>query len=264
MLVRSLLARAAGCLLVAVAAAGCGDQESASTGDRPAAGGGKKGPAAPPLGKPDLVVSPAQWRADFKKDSSAARAKYKGKVIEMSGTVDSARPDPYGQVGYINLEVPNDFEGVRCVLADKKPWRRVSPGSKVTVRGRSSAVIAGDLRPCEIVKAGPNPGVVISARELARQFAADRKEAARKYGDKWAYVKGEVVEKTSSKGCAVLLKLKGDKGVGVHCCFGEAYKRGLERVRVGSQVDVFGSLQVPTAPRETTVSVLICVLTDAK
>jgi hypothetical protein len=182
----------------------------------------------------------------------------------MSGTVDSARPDPYGQCGYINLEVPNDFEGVRCVLADKKPWKKVSPGSKVKVRGKSSEVISGDLNPCEIVEAGPNPGVIITAQELARQFAADRKGAGQKYDEKWAYVKGEVAEKTSSQGCAVLLKLKGEKDVIVTCCFGEAYKRGLESVKVGSQVDVYGRLQISPAAQEKVVSLLICVLTEAK
>ena len=249
MSIRSLVALAAGCLLVPFAAAGCG-----STSGAPVQA----------LGKPDVTITPAQWRAEFKKDAAAARAKYKGKVIEMSGTVDSARPDPYGLCGYINLEVANDFEGVRCVLTDKTPWKKVSPGSKVKVRGMSSDVIAGDLKPCEIIEAGPNPGVVVTAPELARQFAADRRAANQKYDDKWAYVKGEVTEKTSSKGCAVLLKLKGEKDVIVTCCFGEAYKAGLEAVKVGSQVDVYGRLQINPGPQEKAVALIICVLTDAK
>jgi hypothetical protein len=264
MFARWFLPLAAGTLFVTLAATGCGNKEGASSQGSPAEDARKNPPAPAALGKPDVIVSPAQWRAEFKKDAAAAKAKYKGKLIEMAGTVDSARPDPFGQVGYISLEVPNDVEGVRCVLADKKPWTKVSPGSKVKVRGRSSEVISGDLSPCELVEAGPNPGVVLTARELARQFAADRKEAAKKYDEKWAYIKGEVTEKTSSQGCAVLLKLKGEGAVRVDCCFGAAYKGGLEAVKAGSQVDVFGRLQVYPGPQENVVSVLICVLTDAK
>ena len=48
------------------------------------------------------------------------------------------------------------------------------------------------------IQAGPNPGVVVSAQELTKEFAADRKAARKKYDDKWGYVKGEVAESTSS------------------------------------------------------------------
>jgi hypothetical protein len=226
------------------------------------AGAGKK-TTPPPLGKPDLVVSPEQWAADFKKDSQAARAKYKGKVIEMSGTVSLARPDPYGLCGYISLDVPNDAFGVRCVLADLKPWKKVSPGSKVTVRGKSSDLIAGDIRPCEVVKAGPNPGVVISAQELARQFAADRKQARQKYNEKWAYIKGEVMEKTAKPGQASF-KLKGADGIAVTCSTGDAYKKMVTEVKVGAQVEAFGQLQIFDGPQDREILVGLYGLTDAK
>jgi hypothetical protein len=224
---------------------------------------GQQGKGA--LGKADLVVTPAEWRADFKKDAQAAKAKYKGKVIEMSGVVDSARPDPFGApVGFIDLEVANDFAGVRCVLKDPKPWKKVSPGSKVTVRGKSSDVVSGDLNPCEIVEAGPNPGVVISATELAKQFAADRSAAQKKYDDKWAYVKGEVIERTKSEGCAVLLKLKGDGDIIVTCCFGEAYKFTADKVKSGSKVDIYGRLSINPGPKEKTVPLLMSLVTDVE
>jgi uncharacterized protein (TIGR03067 family) len=225
----------------------------------------KKEPGSAAQGAPDLVVTPAQWRMDFKKDAKAAKAKYKGKTIEMFGVVDSARPDPFGgPFGYISLEVADDLEGVRCVLKDTKPWKKVSPGSKVQVRGKSSELISGDLNPCEIIEAGPNPGVVVSAADLAREYAADRREAEKKYDSKWAYIKGEVIERTSSKGCPVLLKLKGAGDITVHCCFGDLYKRGTESLKAGSQVDVYGRLSVDSAPSEKSVSLLMSMLTDAK
>jgi hypothetical protein len=228
------------------------------------AGGDKKSTAPQPLGKPDLVVSPADWRAEFKKDSQAARAKYRGKVIEMSGTVSSARPDPYGLCGYISLDVADDAFGVRCVLTDLKPWKRVSPGSKVKVRGKSSDLIAGDLRPCEIVEAGPNPGVVITAEELSRQFAANRKQTSARYDGKWAYVKGKVSEKSPAKSSAAWFKLKGAGGITVKCSTGDAYKDMVSRVKVGARIEVFGQLQIFDGPADREISVGMYGWTDAK
>jgi hypothetical protein len=258
---RPLLALAAGLLVITLAAPGCSKKEEPPKGGGPPADGGGKGSAPQALGKPDLTVTPAEWRAEFKKDPEAARAKYKDKVVEMSGTVSSVRPDPYGEVGYVNLDVPNDFEGVRCVLADKKPWTKVSPGSKVKVKGRSSDRTGGDLSPCEIVEAGPNPAVVISAQELAKQFAADRKAARKKYDEKWAHVKGEVAEKIADK---VALRLKGEGGISVLCYFPQPYKQMLDAVKAGSKVDLFGELSVFDGPQDKEVTLNKCVVTDVK
>src|SRR5437762_156138 len=103
-------------------------------------------------------------------------------------------------------------------------------GGKGGSLGKADIVVTpaerrGDLNPCEIVEAGPNPGVVITAAELTKQFGADRQETRKKYDEKWAYIKGEVISVTKPQGCAVLLTLKGAGDITVTCCFGEAYKR---------------------------------------
>jgi hypothetical protein len=227
-----------------------------------AAAAGEKGSK---LGKADLVVTPAQWRADFKKDAKTARAKYAGKVVEMTGTIDSVRPEPFGApYSYISFEVAGDFEGVRCVLSDPRPWLKVSPGSRVKVRGKSSDVVSGDLKPCEIVEVMSNPGVTVTAPELARQFAADRKGAQKKFDDKWANLKGDVVARSKSKFCVAVLTLKGAGDVTVNCCFGEAGKRGTEKIKVGAKVAVFGRLSVGPGAREKSIWLNSCFLTEAK
>src|SRR5262249_53463981 len=153
--------------------------------------------------------------------------------------------EPFGApLAYMSFEVPNDLLGVRCVLTDTKPWRKVSPGSKVKVRGKSSETTAGDLNPCEIVEASPNPAVVITAAQLVKEFAADRDAAVKKYDEKWAIVTGEVVAKGKSEFCPVLISLKGDAKITVACCFGEAFKRGTEAVKVGAHVEIFGKLSI--------------------
>jgi tRNA_anti-like len=226
----------------------------------------KDSPKDKPLPDKDvLVVTPAQWRADFKKDSAAAKAKCKGKTIEMSGVVDSARPDPFGgPYGFINLEVTDDFVGVRCVLADPKPWKKVSPGSKVKVRGKSSDVLSGDLNPCTIIEASPNPCVVITAADLAKQYTADRQVTAKKYEEKWAMVKGEVIDRPKTDLCAVLVKLKGAGDITLECCFGEAYKRTTEKVVVGSKVDIYGRIWFDSSPKAKAIGMSICVVSDVE
>jgi hypothetical protein len=260
---RSLIALATGLLAATMTALGCDKRELPLAQGGSSAGGGKKEPAPPALGKPDFVVTPAQWHAEFKKNSEAAKAKYRDKVIEMSGEVTSVRPDVYGEFGRLNLDVPNDAVGVECWLPDKKPWTKVSPGSKVKVRGKLWDRFSGVLNPCEIVEAGPDPAVKISAEELAKQFAADRKAARKKYDDKWAHVKGEVTEKLVEK-FQVWLTLKGSEGISVKCLFGAAYKNTTEGVKVGSQVTLIGKLSVPDDPREKAVSFSLGFVTDVK
>ncbi len=96
----------------------------------------------------------------------------------------------------------------------------------------------------EIVETGPDPAVVISAQQLANEYAADGKSATAKLDDKWAHVEGEVVEKTTSNDCAVLLRLKGENDVAVSCCFGDRNKRPVEALKVGTKVKVFGQLSL--------------------
>jgi hypothetical protein len=258
---RPLIALATGFLVITLAAPGCDKKEPPPTQGGSSADGGKKDPAPQALGKPDFTVTPAEWKAEFKKDPEAAKAKYKDKVVEMSGTVSSVRPDPYGEVGRVDLEVPNDAYGVECLLADKKPWTKVSPGSKVKVRGKLWDRFSGVLNPCQIVEAGPNPAVTVSAQDLAKQFAADRTAARKKYHDKWAYVSGEVAEKSDAE---VTLKLKGEGGISVLCSFPPPYKKSLEPVKVGSKVDLFGQLWVLDGPQDKAVALRHTVLTDVK
>jgi hypothetical protein len=193
----------------------------------------------------DYSLDVAQWHAEFSKDPTAAVEKYKGKVIDVSGTVEYVSEDPIQQVGCVFLKVDGPPLQDRCATADKKPWLKVSPGSKVKLRGKIPEFgLPCDLVGAEIVEAGPDPAVVVSAEELAKQYSTDGKSATAKFDDKWAHVEGEVVEKTTSQDCAVLLRLKGDNDVAVSCCFGERNKRPLEGVKPGTKVKVFGQLSL--------------------
>lgn len=77
----------------------------------------------------------ADWHEEWKKDSGAAKKKYEGKVIELTGEIDSVGADPYGDIGYVYLKTPGGL-GIRCGLEDKALWFKVGPDCKVKVRGK--------------------------------------------------------------------------------------------------------------------------------
>jgi hypothetical protein len=266
MSIRPFLVLVVGMLLAAGVAPGCSKKDE--TPAKGGAGGKEKeqGKAAQALGQPDVTMAAEAWNAEWKKDKDAAAARYKGKVVELSGTVQGADDDPYGEVGYVYLKAKDNLIGVRCATRNKKPWTKVSPGSEVKVRGRVPDFgLPGDLYEAEIVDAGPNPGVVITALELTREYAADRDAAAKKYHDKWAYVSGEVAEKTSSNFCKVLLKLKGEGDLTVACCTGAASDtKALDALKAGANVSMFGKLAVFSDPKRKEVGLDMAKLTEAK
>ncbi len=239
-----------GCLILCAAvllAVGCIEDEAPAQS------------APPSNAKPDYSLDVKEWHAEFAHDTKAAVAKYKDKVVELSGTVQLVAEDPQEQVGLVYLQIEGSDLGDRCATLDKKPWLRLSPGSTVKLRGKLPEFgLPGDLGDADIVETGPNPAIAMTAEQLAGEFAADAKAATDKYDEKWANLDGEVLEK-SSKVRAVQLKLKGMGDVAVTCSFSERGKRALEAVKVGSKVKVFGQLSIEKQPLLNA-----CILTEAK
>jgi hypothetical protein len=197
------------------------------------------------LVKVDYTLDVGQWHAEFGKDPKAAFGKYNGKVVELTGEVEWVSEDPSQQVGCVYLRVEGAPLQDRCATIDKQPWLKVSPGSKVRIRGKMPEYgLPRDLEEAEIVEAGPNPALVMSAQQLTTEYAADRKAGNDKFDEKWAILEGEVVEKGPAKDCAVQLKLKGTDDVTVRCGFGDRNKKPLDAVKVGSRVKVFGQLSI--------------------
>jgi len=195
------------------------------------------------LVKADYTLDVGQWHADFGKDPQAAVGKYKGKVVELTGEVEWLSEDPSQQVGCVFLKMEGAPLRDRGATIDKQPWLRVSPGSKVRIRGKMPDYgLPRDLGEAEIVEAGPNPALVTSAQQLAMDYAADPKAGKDNYDEKWAILEGEVVEKGPGKDSAVQLKLKGTDDVAVRCGFGDRYKKPLDAVQGVSKVKAFGQL----------------------
>jgi hypothetical protein len=197
------------------------------------------------LREPDYKLDAAQWHAEFARDAAVSAEKYKDKIIELSGTVEFVGEDANADVGCVFLKVEGASLGDRCATTDRQPWLKVSPGSKVRLRGRVPDFgLPGDLVSAEIVEAGPNPAVYTSALLLAKEYAADGKAATAKYDDAWANLNGEVIGKAAAPDGTVVVTLKGDGDVTVACCFGQRHPKALEAVKVGTQVKVYGQLSL--------------------
>jgi hypothetical protein len=245
-------------LLAAFGLAGCEKKDAGppprATPEQPSKGRTDKGDKIPD--KADISIDANAWYVDFKKDGPAAAKKYQGKVVELSGMVATVSPTTW--CVYLKVENPGKNElGVPCVFEPKARWPMVSVGSKVKVRGKvfvenvrppdgSVSPIGGALNPCTLVEAGPDPGPKFTSVQFAKEFAANRKDITEKYDGKWAYVEGEVTEKTSSQDCEVLLKLKGFEGITMSCCTNRLSLREnfLDPVGVGKTVTVYGVLSL--------------------
>jgi len=192
----------------------------------------------------DFTLDAKAWEEWWEKDKAVAAAKYQGKVVELSGVVDSADADPYGEVGYVYLKTTGKGTGVRCSTVDKEPWSKVSPGSKVKIRGIPPAAGGGqdgELEKCVITEAGPNPAIVTSARQLATDLAADPRAAEKKYDEKWVIADGDVASIKDKQ----RLILTGQGATQVPCTFGDLPGKGpLAQFKPGDKVKVFGRCYV--------------------
>jgi predicted Zn finger-like uncharacterized protein len=197
-----------------------------------------------PAEKSDVVMTAADWHAEWKKDANAAKAKYKDKVIELTGTVKSASDDGSNRgTGWVFLDVPGAILGLQCTTTDKDPWLRVCAGSTIRLRGRVPAFGGepGSLFEVVLVEVGPNPGIQTTPAKLTAEFAANLDGAQAKYKDKPIYLEGEVLEKPKDTST---LKLRGEGGWVVQCHFVDAHPDKLGALKPGSKVKVLGKIQL--------------------
>src|SRR4051794_16467528 len=246
---------------------GCGPGKE---GDKdkgvPGKQGGKADPGAPPKAdlaraKADVTMDAESWHAEWAKGIEAASNKYKGKIVELSGVVDHPSDDPYCKVGYIYLKIKSGGIGPRCALDDPAPWLKVGPGCTIKIKGVVPEFgSAGSLYPCIVVESSPNTCQEITAVQLAKEFAADKKAAEDKYRDKWLIVVGELTGKEPSKideGRFIYLILKGDGGVGVKAYVPhntDERKKANDDLKSGQKIKVCGEARLDLNGKDLQIS----------
>jgi lysyl-tRNA synthetase class II len=151
---------------------------------------------------PDFKLTAEAFAKEAKEaraDEKAFLAKYKGKTVEISGTVSRTTiPDRvlmftgYKEKGAIGLG-----ERAAALVPEKldAQLRALSIGQQVTVRGtftRTSVIAALDN--CEIVKTGPSTALPTTVAALEAECKKNRDAAEKKYGNKSVVVRVKVVE----------------------------------------------------------------------
>lgn len=83
-----------------------------------------------------LTVSANQIHADYEANEIAADAKYKDKVITVTGTVDSIGKDVMDTM-YVTLETSNMFNQVQCFFPDSNAGdlATIAKGNSMRIKG---------------------------------------------------------------------------------------------------------------------------------
>lgn len=102
-----------------------------------------------------IVISAYALSQEYDANKVAADAKYKDKVLEMSGVIDEVGKDIL-DAPYVKLEGINMFAGVQCFFStsDEPLLAELSEGQSITLRGRVSSELIGSVivKGCKIVE----------------------------------------------------------------------------------------------------------------
>jgi hypothetical protein len=164
-----------------------------------------------PPGKPDFIMTMPELAEDYDKDRAAARQKYDGKVVEVTGTVSN--------VGYMNPSAIGNLtfysrQGITLQVKLRNEYHakayRLSMGQKIKV----VATFAEAFGAMPIVDNGvltelePSTIIEISADDLAKKFRDDRFKAEEEFRNKTLLVTGPLQETRRDKNYGFVLTLK--------------------------------------------------------
>ncbi len=214
----------------------------------PTTPGGSTGSPVSPSDPVAASLPAADLVAEFKNNEPAADAKYKGKVVEVTGRVKLV--SDLGGVSDISVELDGvNLASVDCHFAStqRAAVSGLTPGTTVTVRGRCAGLVVFDveLNDCIVMPGGPSkpsgttptsgkatptgpkPGAganAVKAADLAKAFADDEDAADTKYKDKVIEVTGPIY-RMKLLGTDTPSIVLGEKGKEVVCLIGADEKR---------------------------------------
>jgi hypothetical protein len=216
--------RSAALLAALLVAAGCGgttSHKAETDGGKPSADSKPPTDGAKPPdtgARAELKVDADALAKEYADDKAKADARYKGKTLEVDGSlrmiVFHALGSPTVAVGEFEIN-PNQFKSLRVRAAfEPKSVEAVAgltTGQKFTFRGKCNGAAGDtvDFLDSVFLKAGDDPAVKVSAAELTKAFATDEKAAREKYEGKQVAVEGKFVEAKKEPTGAAAVVLEG-------------------------------------------------------
>ncbi len=236
--------------------------------------GGRTGTPVSPTDPISTSVTAADLVKEFKDNEPAADAKYKGKVIEVTGRVKLV-----SDLDGVN-DISVELDGVNLASVDchfpsgqRAAVSGLTPGTTVTVRGRCAGLVVFDidLNDCLLMPGGPSKpsgttptsgkatptgtkptgatkpegganAMKVTAAELAKAYGDDEEAADKKYKGKVLEVTGKVYRNklyVQPENPAICFGQK-DLTLEVECRVSEKVKSDLALVNLGDAITFRG------------------------
>jgi hypothetical protein len=119
----------------------------------------KSAPPAPPGTPPDFTVKAGAVLAEYGANAVAVDAKYKGKLVRVTGKFGSAQKAPF--MGYAVQLLPEDapdvnLSGIECFIVESAQAEvaKFQPAQMVTLQGTCDGQVLGQVKmsKCTIVQ----------------------------------------------------------------------------------------------------------------
>jgi|GEM_PF-2242459 len=135
--------------------------------------------------KVDFKVTAEELAKEFKADAKAAGAKYKGKSVEITGTVWATRHDVDNILLNGFKSKPTDVVGELAYLnvtgESKSKIRGLAKGQTVTARGVMDGGPFAGLNKCDVIKVGPSTAIPATIEKLDTEYKMNRVAFKKKY-----------------------------------------------------------------------------------
>lgn len=201
--------------------------------------------------KPDFTLTVEAFAKEAKANGKAFRAKYKNKVVELSGAVWNPRV-PQGDVMLTGTDAKvAEIDKIVSVSPPKfkleQRHRALARGQKVTVRGKQADAAYPALIDCEFVTVGPSTAIPVTVPGLAAEFTADAAMADKKYEGRSVVLRAKVLaakaEKDKVRWTLTAPDGKGDAKIEVLAdpLFGDPLKK-LQQVKAGDVIVLIGDV----------------------
>lgn len=219
----------------------------------------------PTHAKTEYSLTAEQYLQEHVKDKAAAKAKYRGKIVELTGTVNGFAYHGRRQA-IVLMETSGSPFDVQCATMDKYPWDKVVPGQMVKIRGKWEEFITCGLTDAVLVDAGKSPATSISAPDLAKAYQKDMKKTVEEHKGKYLIVEGELLEPIVDILHATLV-LKGAGNTRVRCwlTLADSDRREVANaMKAGQKIRLFGKIYEDKCNDEYVALEDCFLLTDVK
>ncbi|HYH68786.1 MAG TPA: hypothetical protein VD866_29100 [Urbifossiella sp.] len=200
----------------------------------------------PPKAEPEpaIKLTAAAFEAECVQDEAAAQKKYKGKVVELSGTVKLVFYDADFKAVVVALKPASDKNslGTGLRIDDPAVYGGLGIGQTVVVRGKVDNTRApGWLLNCVVVEKGADTIIRVNATDLAKENTANADATRAKYTEKTLVVTGTVVAfKMSDVNQVEYLELKGDGNTVITLRYPFSVRTLKQDLQVGQTVRLAG------------------------